>query len=284
MKLLFYILTVPPIEFINFILNIIFSLNFVKSTEAFKVSKVNLKIAYPSLNSIELDKLAIKSVKESIISGFESMYSWSRESNKLLFRIDNNFILQNKKKSNKGLMILSLHNRSVDTLLKWICSFQPTITLYKKVKINFLDSFIKKQRQHNNSQVYETNINGVRQLYKALLKNKVICMAVDQVPQKGMGEYENFFNRPAYTNTLMSSLAVKTNKDAVYCSLNKLSNNRLHVVIKDNNKGLFDSSKCTLSMNLTLEELINNNPSDYCWEYKIYKRPPNGFKDPYKDL
>ena len=30
-------------------------------------------------------------------------------------------------------------------------------------------------------------INGVRQLYKALLKNKVICMAVDQVPQKGMG-------------------------------------------------------------------------------------------------
>ena len=78
MKLLFYILTVPPIEFINFILNIIFSLNFVKSTEAFKVSKVNLKIAYPSLNSIELDKLAIKSVKESIISGFESMYSWSR--------------------------------------------------------------------------------------------------------------------------------------------------------------------------------------------------------------
>ena len=129
MKLLFYILTVPPIEFINFILNIIFSLNFVKSTEAFKVSKVNLKIAYPSLNSIELDKLAIKSVKESIISGFESMYSWSRESNKLLFRIDNNFILQNKKKSNKGLMILSLHNRSVDTLLKWICSFQPTITL-----------------------------------------------------------------------------------------------------------------------------------------------------------
>ena len=80
-----------------------------------------------------------------------------------------------------------------------------------KVKNQKLDSFVRAQREENNNKVFEASVSGVRQLYKALISNQVVCLAPDQVPQDGMGEYVKLFNRDSYTTTLVPSLALKTN-------------------------------------------------------------------------
>ena len=253
----------------------------------FKVTIINIKIAYPLLNNKEQQDLAKESFIESLVSGFETFTSWSRQTHyahENIFRITDQFLLTENISKNNGLIVAAIHSRSVDMLLKWINVKTNTTTLYKKVKNQKLDSFVRAQREANNNKVFEASISGVRQLFKALISNKVICLAPDQVPQDGMGEYVKLFNRDSYTTTLVPSLAVKTKKPVVFVSLNLNLNKKLEVNLINSNSDIYNDSKHQLSMNKDIEKLININAADYSWEYKRFKKPPTGISNPYLNI
>jgi KDO2-lipid IV(A) lauroyltransferase len=126
-------------------------------------------------------------------------------------------------------------------------------------------------------------MTGVRKIFQAYKANKTICIAADQVPQEGMGEYIKLFNIDAYTTTLASSLIYKTQKPAVFICMNSFENNKLGVTIKPCRKDIYNESKYKLSLNKSIESLININPKDYSWEYKRYKKLLSG-ENPYKDI
>jgi KDO2-lipid IV(A) lauroyltransferase len=282
MKLLFYLITLLPIDFIRSAINLYTKLSLHKTSSVYKLTMCNIKICFPDLSDAEKALLAKESFIETFVSGYETLQSWTRPihiSGKKIFRIENNYLIsQNINK--KGLAIIAIHNRSVDMLLKWINSKTNTTTLYKKVKIKYLDKFVRKQREENNNEVYETNINGVRKIFKAFIDNKVVCLAADQVPKRGMGEYIKFFNTDAYTTTLAASMVYKTKKPAVFICINSFENNRLGITIKPCNENIYNESEYKLSVNKSIEDLIKINPKDYSWEYKRFRRPPSGI-DPY---
>ncbi|MFL2698919.1 MAG: lysophospholipid acyltransferase family protein [Gammaproteobacteria bacterium] len=285
MKLLFYLITLIPIDFIRSATNLYTKLSLHKTSSVYKLTVCNIKICFPDLSDAEKTLLAKESFIETFVSGYETLQSWARPihiSGKKIFRIENNYLIsQNATK--KGLAIIAIHNRSVDMLLKWINSKTNTTTLYKKVKIKYLDKFVRKQREENNNEVYETNINGVRKIFKAFIDNKVVCLAADQVPKRGMGEYIKFFNTDAYTTTLAASMVHKTKKPAVFICMNSFKNNRLGITINPCNENIYNDSEYKLSINQSIEELIKINPKDYSWEYKRFKRPPSG-GDPYAGI
>jgi KDO2-lipid IV(A) lauroyltransferase len=286
MKALFYIFTVIPISLIRRLITIIFYTGIYKLLKSYKVTLINLNIAYKDKSPNELQVLAKQSLIETIVSGYETMCSWSRpihKSGKNIFRVDNNFLINNYLRENNGLALIAIHNRSVDMLLKWINANTKTTTLYKKIKIEILDRFVRKQREENNNEVYETDINGVRKIFKAFKQNKVICIAADQVPQRGMGEYIDLFGMEAYTTTLAPSLVYKTQKPAVFLCMNSNKENDLIITIKPCKNNIYNESEHKLSLNKSIEELININPIDYSWEYKRYRRQISG-TDPYKDV
>ena len=282
MKLLFYLITLIPIHFIRSAINLYTKLSLHKTSSVYKLTMCNIKICFPDLSDAEKALLAKESFIETFVSGYETLQSWARPihiSGKKIYRIENNYLIsQNANK--KGLAIIAIHNRSVDMLLKWINSKTNTTTLYKKVKIKYLDKFVRKQREENNNEVYETNINGVRKIFKAFIDNKVVCLAADQVPKKGMGEYIKFFNTDAYSTTLAASMVHKTKKPAVFICINSFENNRLGITIKPCNENIYNDSEYKLSINQSIEDLIKINPKDYSWEYKRFRRPPSGI-DPY---
>ena len=285
MKLLFYLITLLPIDFIRSAINLYIKLSLHKNSSVYKLTMCNIKICFPDLSDVEKTLLAKESFIETFVSGYETLQSWARPihiSGKKIFRIENNYLIsQNANK--KGLAIIAIHNRSVDMLLKWINSKTNTTTLYKKVKIKYLDKFVRKQREENNNEVYETNINGVRKIFKAFIDNKVVCLAADQVPKRGMGEYIKFFNTDAYTTTLAASMVHKTRKPAVFICINSFENNKLGITIKPCKNNIYNDSEYKLSLNQSIEELIRINPKDYSWEYKRFKRPPSGL-DPYAGI
>ena len=282
MKLLFYLITLIPIDFIRSAINLYTKLSLYKTSSVYKITMCNIKICFPELSDVEKTLLAKESFIETFVSGYETLQSWARPihiSGKKIFRIENNYLIsQNANK--KGLAIIAIHNRSVDMLLKWINSKTNTTTLYKKVKIKYLDKFVRKQREENNNEVYETNINGVRKIFKAFIDNKVVCLAADQVPKRGMGEYIKFFNTDAYTTTLAASMVHKTKKPAVFICMNSFENNRLGITIYPSNESIYNDSEYKLSINQSIEDLIKINPKDYSWEYKRFRRSPSGI-DPY---
>ena len=282
MKLLFYLITLIPIHFIRSAINLYTKLSLHKTTSVYKLTMCNIKICFPDLSDAEKALLAKESFIETFVSAYETFQSWARPthiSGKKIFRIENNYLISQNTNKN-GLAIIAIHNRSVDMLLKWINSKTNTTTLYKKVKIKYLDKFVRKQREENNNEVYETNINGVRKIFKAYIDNKVVCLAADQVPKRGMGEYIKFFNTDAYTTTLAASMVRKTKKPAVFICINSFENNRLGVTIKPCKESIYNDSEYKLSVNQSIEDLIKINPKDYSWEYKRFRRSPSGI-DPY---
>jgi KDO2-lipid IV(A) lauroyltransferase len=243
-------------------------------------------MTYKHLDQVELEQLAKESFIETILSGHETIKSWSKPihiSGKNIFRIENNYLLNRYIDESNGVAVIAVHNRSVDMLLKWINTKCETTTLYKKIKIKALDRFVRKQREGKNNNVYETTMTGVRKIFQAYKAKKTICIAADQVPQEGMGEYIKLFNIDAYTTTLASSLIYKTQKPAVFICMNSFENNKLGVTIKHCRKDIYNESKHKLSLNKSIENLININPKDYSWEYKRYKKLLSG-ENPYKDI
>ena len=287
MKALFYLISIPSSSSVRSLIKVYCLFGFYKRSSMFKVTIINIKIAYPLLNNKEQQDLAKESFIESLVSGFETFTSWSRQTHyahENIFRITDQFLLTENISKNNGLIVAAIHSRSVDMLLKWINVKTNTTTLYKKVKNQKLDSFVRAQREANNNKVFEASISGVRQLFKALISNKVICLAPDQVPQDGMGEYVKLFNRDSYTTTLVPSLAVKTKKPVVFVSLNLNLNKKLEVNLINSNSDIYNDSKHQLSMNKDIEKLINLNAADYSWEYKRFKKPPTGISNPYLNI
>lgn len=286
MKSLFYIVSLIPASFLRKLVTLTSKTKIFKTSSTYKVTLRNLEMTYKHLDQVELEQLAEESFIETILSGHETIKSWSKPihiSGKNIFRIENNYLLNRYIDEGNGVAVIAIHNRSVDMLLKWINTKCETTTLYKKVKIKALDRFVRKQREGKNNNVYETTITGVRKIFQAYKANKIICIAADQVPQEGMGEYIKLFNIDAYTTTLASSLVHKTQKPAVFICLNSFENNKLGVTIKPCRKDIYNESKHKLSLNKSIESLININPKDYSWEYKRYKKLLSG-ENPYKDI
>ena len=286
MNFLFYIVSLIPTSFLRNLVTLISKTKIFKTFSSYKVTFRNLEMTYKNLNHDELEQFANESFIETILSGHETIKSWAKpihNSGKNIFRIENNYLLNKYIYSGNGVAVIAIHNRSVDMLLKWINTKCETTTLYKKVKIKELDRFVRKQREGKNNKVYETTMTGVRKIFQAYKENKTICIAADQVPQEGMGEYIKLFNIDTYTTTLASSLVYKTQKPAVFICINSFENNKLGITIKPCRKDIYDESKHKLSLNKSIESLININPKDYSWEYKRYKKLLSG-ENPYKDI
>jgi len=247
----------------------------------------NIKIVRPFFTEAEAIKESRISYFESLLSIYETFYSWSRNPatiNNNVLVVKNNFILQKHIQNQNGLVIVAIHNRSVDMLLSWINSQTKTVSLYKKIKLKALDKYVRKIRENKINKTFETSVAGVKKIFKSLKNNEVIAIASDQVPARGHGEYVEFFGRMAYTTTLVPRLAYKTKKPVIFCCLNSESNSDyLSINIEPSHQSLFDQSECLLSMNRSIEKLINNRVSDYSWEYKRFRRPMSGEIDPYKD-
>ena len=287
MKQFFFIISLFPKNLFVYLLDFYLYTRLYRFSNSYKVTKVNIEIAYPDLGIKDVELTSKLSLRESIISGYETIYTWGRNeysSNNKIFRITNNFLLNKFHQKGEGLINVAIHNRSVDMLLKFINSKILTVSLYKKLKNKSLEKFVKRDRESNGSISVETSIGGVRKILQALREKKAICFAADQVPQRGLGEYIQLYNREAYSTTLVQSLAAKTLAPVLYFHLNSNKENFLSLTIKQCSNDIYDNSKHLLLLNKDIENMINIRPIDYSWEYKRFKRSRHPNKDPYKTI
>jgi len=287
MKAIFYILSLIPKPLFSYFVDIYLFTRLFKLSTSYKITKINLEVAYPQLKVKDIDLMSKLSLRESIISGFETIYTWGRndfDSNNHIFKIENNFLLNSLPKKAKGLIAVTFHNRSVDMLLKWINSQVNTISLYKKIKIKLLSNFVKRDREAGGSKTFETSIGGVREMLRALNEKKVVVFAADQVPKRGLGEHIKFFNKDAYTTTLVQSLAVKTNSPVIYFYIRSNPGNFLSITLKRCSNSIYDDSKHKLLLNQDMEKMIKERPVDYAWEYKRFRRNKDVNENLYIDI
>ncbi len=287
MKIFFYILSILPLKFIFSFLDIFFKflpLSFLRIFSAFKITRKNLSIVFPNTTSLELDMLAKESYKETIKSLYETLYTWSRSSHKIILEVKkiNNRFLLNASNHKDGLIIFAPHNRSIDFMLRWISTQRSHTSLYKKIKFSPIDKFVKKFREEENCKMVETGIGGVKSILSALEKNQMTCMASDQVPADGLGTYSTFFGHECYSFALAPKLARKTKKEILLSYLSYKRDIGHIINLKKPSVEIYEKNGVHV-MNKEIEDEIMKSPLEYSWEYKKFRKLSGDIKDIYKN-
>jgi len=285
MRLFFYLLSPFGLRFGYAFCDLITSIVFVLNTEIVKISRININIAYSSINQKDMESLVKRSVKQSIRSYYETLFCLSRNQTKLnksIFKVENRFLFTQTNRD-FGLILLSNHNRSVDLLLNQLTNQEDVTAIFKPIKIKTLNEFVRKNRQKSGSSVFETNFTGVKELFSALKRGEAVAMAADQVPAKNMGVYENFFGRKVYTTNLIPSLHSKTKAPIVSVAIHSDNlTNQLYIRYGSKSTYKEKSQYNAKTMNKEIENIININPEDYNWEYKRFKKQEVEDKTIYK--
>jgi KDO2-lipid IV(A) lauroyltransferase len=86
----------------------------------------------------------------------------------------------------------------------------PLTVLYRPARQAWLRDLLRHARERQHMKAVPTNMEGVRQLLKALRRGEAIGLLPDQVPPEGMGVWSDMWGRPAYTMTLAARLALQT--------------------------------------------------------------------------
>ena len=276
MKTLLYVLTISGLTIGTKLIEIAynFGLRFlIRRTNFYKISKANISTVFTNKSKNEIDKLANESCKETLISFFESLYSWSRGPQKTSFHVNKvvDRYLYTQEIVNNPRLCFSFHNRSIDFLLSWLVVQSQSTVMYKPFKLKLFDEFVKKHRSYNNSLPVEASIRGVRQMLIDIKSNKTIALASDQVPQRKLGIESYFFGKKCYSTTIVSSLAKKMNNLPIMVYVTKPNKSIYSIVFAQPSPQikLDDGHKY---MNQLFEAEISKNPKEYSWEYKKFRR------------
>ena len=131
-----------------------------------------------------------------------------------------------------------------------------------------------------------TDNKGIGELLRTLRKGEIVGILPDQVPTASGGDFAPFFNIPALTMTLLNRLQQKTGAAVlVACAIRGKSESREGFVIKFRaaSPDIYAEHMpdALAGLNQTIEQVVLENPEQYGWEYKRFKRQPQGMKRVY---
>ena len=276
MKTLLYVLTISGLTVGTKLIEIAYNLGLkflIRRTNFYKISKANITTVFTNKSKNEIDKLTNESCKETLISFFESLYSWGHGPQKTSFHVNKivDRYLYTQETVNNPRLCFSFHNRSIDFMLSWLIVQSQSTVMYKPFKLKLFDEFVKKHRSYKNSLPVEASIRGVRQMLIDIKSNKSIILASDQVPQRKLGIESYFFGRKCYSTTIVSSLAKKMNNLPIMAYLTK-PNKSIYSIVFTQSSPKIKLDDGHRYMNKLFEAEISKNPKEYSWEYKKFRR------------
>jgi len=181
------------------------------------VTATNLRLCFPELSAQQQKQLMKKALAETGKTLIEASPMWRWDKKKvlgLIKKVHGEDLLKQALKNNG--VILALPHLGNWELLGLYCSANyPTTSMYQKPKLTQLNHIVKHGRERLGAKLVPADNQGVRAMLKALKNNECICILPDQEPSKGNGVYASFFGNQAYSMTLVSRLAKKTNATVV---------------------------------------------------------------------
>ena len=227
----------------------------------------------------EQQKLIKKSLIETSKTLIEAnlMWQWDKEKLfKLIKSVHGEDLVQEALNNKNGVILALPHLGNWELLALYCSSKYPTTTMYQKQKLPQFDSLIKDGRERFGAKLVPTDSQGIRAMLKALKNNELICVLPDQEPKEGNGVFSPFFNLQAYSMTLISRFANKTDAKVFIAYSKRLSRGKGYEINfmpldKMKNSSLKES---VTHLNAEMEKLIREIPEQYQWSYKRFRKQP----------
>jgi KDO2-lipid IV(A) lauroyltransferase len=205
----------------------------------------------------------------------DSLWIWRNPKQALyLVEIQNWNLVEAAINEGHGLVMLTPHLGGFEIIPRVLAQHFPATILYRPSRQDWLNRIVEEGRAYPNMHFVPTNLNGVRQMTRALSKGEAIGILPDQVPTGGDGVWVPFFGRPAYTTPLPARLANR-NKTPVIMFTAKRKNLGQGWLMQATRLAPFseDATLAATEMNQAIEQAILKAPEQFIWAYNRFKHP-----------
>lgn len=243
------------------------------------IARINLNICFPHKGDQWRNRLLKQSLQENSKTLLESPWLWRNSSyalSSLRGDIVNEHLLDQAANKQKGTIFVAPHFGSWEYAFGVTTSRCNLMILYAPPKLPYLHQLSYRGRSSVGAQLIETTSTSLKMLIDHLKKGGSIGFLPDQVPSGNGGVYAPFFNRLAYTTTLVCKLASKYKCDVVFCYAlrregKKLRYDTFYYAAPD---GIYSSEEeAARTLNKYIETCILSAPEQYMWSYKRFKKP-----------
>jgi KDO2-lipid IV(A) lauroyltransferase len=256
-------------------------------TDNARVAKINLRLCYPDLSEDQVDQLARESLIALGKTFAEMGMSWMwpiDKVQKLITQVEGLEHLEKALEDKNGIILIAPHLGNWEVLNHFFRQYLFMTVMYKPAKIPALDNFIFSTRKRVDVGLVPADRSGVESLFSLLADKGVVAVLPDQEPGKKSGVFAPFFGQSALTGKLIGELANNTSAYLLCCYAKRLDDGNFAVVLKPAQEGIrnTDEVAAATALNLSIEECINDCPEQYQWNYKRFRRRPEGRSKLYK--
>lgn len=253
-----------------------------------RVTEVNIAICFPGKDKAERDLLARQSLLETCRTGTEipgALLNPRAESLARIRSVTGEALVEKAIDAGKGVIIIAPHIGNWEYLGLHLAKHFPLTNLYKPVKIAAIDELVMAGRLSNGYQLMPTNKKGVMGLLKVLKKGELTGILPDQIPEQAHSTvFAPFFNEPAASMTLVSNFIKRTGAIAIGGMAKRLADGSFEIVYLPAHEDIYSQELKTsvTGLNKTIEALVLQAPAQYQWEYKRFRKGPEGKRYIYK--
>ncbi len=254
------------------------------STEAREVTRINLSLCLP--DHPDREALVRESLVESVKNTFEIARFWSKPEDGLqrVVSEQGDGPLREAVANKEPILILAPHLGCWEVLNFWLAREFGLHAMFAPSGLPELDALVKRGREHFGTTMYPATARGVAGLVRAMRKGALTAILPDQVADRRSGRFAPFFGQPAYTGTLSCKLVKQTNARVFMAWARRLPGDEgFEIRVRPADPDIHDDDldHALKAMNRSIEALILEDPSQYLWSYKRFRRQPPGGTLPY---
>lgn len=285
-KLCLGLLSLFPLSTHHRIGKLLGSLLFIFNNRNKHIARVNINICFPNLSPTEKARLLKNTLEENGKTLIECFWLWKHPQQvltTLVGKIENNHLLE--RASLQGSIFVTPHFGSWEFIGLLTASNCNLLILYAPPKSKHIEMLSCHGRSSTGGTVISTDELNAKHLIRHIKNGGSVGILPDQVPEGNGGVYSAFFNRKAYTSTLVCKLAKKLQCPVVFCYALRGKQEPLeyNAYYYDAPKEIYSDDVLlgTDALNKSIEKFISTAPDQYVWGYKRFKKPATNDSYPY---
>jgi len=225
-----------------------------------------------------MHKLPLKlwpAVRASGMLFSDSLWIWRNPQKALTsVEVQNWDVVETAIKEGHGLVMLTPHLGGFEIIPRVLAQHFPATILYRPSRQEWLNEVVEQGRAYPNMHFVPTNLNGVRQMTRALTRGEAIGILPDQVPSGGEGVWVPFFGKLAYTTPLPARLANRNNTPVVMFTAKRQALGKGWLMQATRlNRLPEDPALAAAELNIAIENAVLVAPEQFIWSYNRYKHP-----------
>ena len=247
-----------------------------------RVARINLRLCYPEMSESQREALCKGRMLEFGQAFVETPRVWSKSSTWLqnkIVGVEGMALFEAAVADPRGTLLVVPHQGNWEVVGLWVSKQTAMTSLYEPPKMPALDRWIKSSREQSGATLVPTDVRGVAALIKALKRGETSGILPDQVPTESGGIMAPFMGIPARTMTLVTNLVQRAHCQVLLCAaIREPGGWRLHFLPASEAVFSDQQEVAVAALNTDVERLVALAPEQYQWEYKRFKRRPDGNK------